>query len=87
MEDMIYNNLIKSLEVLEQKYRNSPDGLNDSDLDVDYSSLRSEIQAELHRYNCTESQKKTLKRRIDKIKFDYNLYDEDPERNMMFPND
>lgn len=85
MGDLIFNELKKRLDVLEQKYDDKPEGT--SVLDADYTSLRGEIMAEIDRYNCTEKQKRILIKQIDKIKDDYNLYDEDATRNMMFPND
>ncbi len=84
MEDLIFNELIKRLDVLEQKYNNKPE--DSSDLDEDYTFLRREIMEEVEKYNCTESQKDKLKKRINKIRFDNNLFDEEANRKMMFPN-
>lgn len=44
MEDLIFNELIKRLNVLEQKYKDNPEG--SSDLDEDYTFLRREIMEE-----------------------------------------
>ena len=84
MEDLIFNELIKRLDVLEQQYNNKPE--DSSDLDEDYTFLRREIMEEVEKYNCTESQKDKLKKRINKIRFDNNLFDEEANRKMMFPN-
>lgn len=84
IEDLIFNELIKRLNVLEQKYKDNPEG--SSDLDEDYTFLRREIMEEVEKYNCTESQKDKLKKRINKIRFDNNLFDEEANRKMMFPN-